>query len=447
MIAIAHSHAMLQAMARAAAPVEAAQAAEMLGELIGPARIVMLGEATHGTSEFYEWRRIISEQLIRAHGFNFIAVEGDWPDCRRVHEHITTGAGSPREALASYRRFPTWMWGNEEALELVEWLRGFNEGASSGSRGHQAVGFHGLDVYSMHDSMRLVVEYLRRIDPPAANMARKAYECFEPFGEDPHQYAYATRFVPSGCEAEVVAALSHLERFQSVYSRISSDHVDPTEAYFDAAMNARVIRNAEAYYRTILVGDAESWNVRDRHMMETLSLLLEHYGEKSKAIVWAHNTHVGDYRATDMARAGYVNIGGLAREQLGQDMVRLVGFGTHRGTVLAAPGWDEPGEFMTIPPAMESSLEDLMHRLDRPQLVLPLRSMPTSALADLNHTVGHRAIGVVYHPDSERPGQYVPTRLADRYDAFIFIDETSAVHPLDIPADLSEEPEAWPSGL
>jgi erythromycin esterase len=497
------------ALRQSAVPVRDPRKLDQLFDLIGEARIVMLGEASHGTSEFYEYRRMISERLIRDHGFSFIAVEGDWPDCQRVHAHITQGTGSPREALAGYRRFPTWMWGNEEVLELVEWLRGFNEAISkhptqgkvqSPKRqspktqasttdlsapdnldfGHldfgpsRSIGFHGLDVYSLYDSLKLVIEYLRRVDPNAVTVARKAYECFERFGEDPQHYAYGLRFVPASSEREVVASLSHLDRLRDIYSRINPDHVDPGEAYFDARMNALVTQNAEAYYRTLIGGDAPSWNVRDRHMIQTLELLLDHYGRDSRAIVWAHNTHIGDYRATDMKRAGYVNLGGLAREQFGGDAVRLIGFGTHRGTVMAAHEWGEPPQIMNVPKAMDGSLEDLMHQVvvdgldgherrlpgsgehsadararlnNNPDVFIPLRDLPPAIRYELNITLGHRAIGVVYEPRHERHGQYVPTQLADRYDGFFFIDGTRAVHPLDIAVDVHEEPEAWPSGL
>ena len=446
MIARADRSDMLSALRRTVIPIADPADLPELFDLIGDARIVMLGEATHGTSEFYEWRRIISERFIQEKGFHFIAVEGDWPDCQRVHEHVTQGKSSPREALAGYRRFPTWMWGNEEVLELVEWLRGFNEGHAG-----RPVGFHGLDVYSLHDSLQLVMEYLKRVDPGAVPVARRAYECFEQFGGDPERYAYVSRLVPVTCEGPVAAALSHMDRLRELYSRINPDHVDPGEAYFDARMNALVTRNAEEYYRTMVRGDAPSWNVRDRHMMETLSLLLEHYGEQSRAIVWAHNTHVGDYRATDMLAVGYVNIGGLARERYGEEAVRLVGFGTHHGTVVAAENWGDPPQVMIVPEAMRGSLEDVLHQLDvsRPprQFLLPLRSLAEHHREELNATIGHRAIGVVYHPERESPGQYVPTRLADRYDAFLFIDETHAVQPLAIEVDRREEAEAWPSGL
>lgn len=465
------------ALRQAAVPIGDPNDMPKLFNLIGEARIVMLGEATHGTSEFYEWRRIISEQLIRDHGFSFIAVEGDWPDCQRIHQHITIGKGSPREALAGYRRFPTWMWGNEEVLELVEWLRGWNDrnfqkskrprvqsSTSRSSHGKseehtplnsadldfglsRQVGFHGLDVYSLFDSAKLVIDYLERVDPGAAPIARRAYECFERFGDDPQHYAYGLRFVPSTCEREVTEALSHMDRLRELYSRINPDHVDPGEAYFDARMNALVTRNAEAYYRIMVGGDAESWNVRDRHMMETLILLLDHYGKDSRAIVWAHNTHIGDYRATDMKRAGYVNLGGLARELFGEEAVRLIGFGTHRGTVIAAPNWGDPPQVMNVPDAMEGSLEEALHQLRMPQTLIALRELPAAAREAINVNIGHRAIGVVYNPRYERRGQYVPTHLADRYDAFIFLDDTHAVHPLGIAADEHEEAQAWPSGM
>ena len=414
------------------------------------ARIVMLGESSHGTSEFYDWRRRISQRLISEHGFNFIAVEGDWPDGQRVHQHIVAGKGTPAQALAGYRRFPTWMWGNAEVLDLVLWLREFNQQRAPITKrsGARPIGFHGLDVYSLHDSMRLVVEYLERVDPAAAMMARRAYGCFEPFGPEVENYARATRFMPEGCEAEVRAALVHMEHERLRYSHINPDHTDPGEAYFDATMNARITRDAEAYYRAMISNDAESWNIRDRHMMDTLDRLLQFYGEDSRAIVWEHNTHIGDYRGTDMVRHGYVNIGGLAREQYGNDQVFLTGFTTYAGTVMAAQAWGEDGEVMPVPEAPQDSLEGLVHQIAPDQACLvALRNLNPAERKTLNTTIGHRAIGVVYDPQRERPGNYVPTRLADRYDALIFIDETTAVHPLGIPADLSEAPEAYPSGL
>jgi erythromycin esterase len=447
MIARRANSAFDQALRQAAMTIDDPATNEPLFELIGHARIVMLGEASHGTSEFYEWRRRISERLIRERAFNFIAVEGDWPDCQRVHEHVAFGKGAPREALAGYRRFPTWMWGNEEVLDLVEWMRGYNAGRASASRKTRPVGFHGLDVYSLHDSMRLVVKYLRQVDPSAAETAKRAYACFDPYGRDPVSYARAIRWVSDSCESQVRAALTHLERLESLYSRINPDHADPREAWFDATMNARVTRNAEAYYRTMLAGEAPSWNVRDRHMMETLELLLERYGENSKAIIWAHNTHIGDYRATDMLHAGYVNIGGLARERFGEENVRLIGFATHHGMVMAAREWGDDPLVMNVPDGMPGSLEDKLHQMESPQLLLPLRSLDRAARETLNATIGHRAIGVVYDPRFERPGQYVPTQLAERYDALIYLDQTHAVRPLGIEADLAEEPEAYPSGL
>jgi erythromycin esterase len=444
MVSIASNSKYLKALRSAVAPVDDPSALRELHDLIGTARIVMLGESTHGTSQFYEWRRMISERLIRDHGFGFIAVEGDWPDCQRVHKHVTGGEGSPREALAGYRRFPTWMWGNEEVLELVEWLRGYNDAARAM---RPAAGFHGLDVYSLYDSMRLVVEYLERVDPEAAITARHAYACFEPYGHDPENYAHATRFVPADCESQVIAALRHMERQQDIYSRINPDHVSPGEAYFDAAMNARVSRSAEAYYRTMVSGGAASWNIRDRHMLQTLELLLDHYGPESRAIVWAHNTHIGDYRATDMARAGYVNLGGLARERFGEKSVRLIGFTTHHGTVAAAQGWDEPCEIMSVPRAVGGSLEDLLHQTGTSHAFVPLRGLTSDLRADLNDVIGHRAIGVVYHPEHERRGNYVPTKLAERYDGLFFIDDTQAVTPLAIAVNPAEEPEAYPTGF
>ena len=425
-----------EALRRVARPLTEASELEPLFDRIGDARIVLLGEASHGTSEFYTWRRRISEHLIRNQGFDFIAVEGDWPDCYRVTRYVRglDGGSSPQDALQAFRRWPTWMWANEEVAELVETLERINDERSQEDR----VGFYGLDVYSLWDSLHNVVRYVSRERPALLERVRDAYRCFEPF-DDVDEYARAATWGLDGCEASAVALLAGL-----ITDR-KTDRRGDSEAAFDAEQNALIVKNAEKYYRTMVRGGGESWNVRDRHMAETLDHLLDRYGPAAKAIVWEHNTHIGDARATDMARAGMVNVGQLVRESYAKEDVVLVGFGSHRGTVIAAQGWERPMQRMVVPQARRGSWEDEMHHaFDGKDQLLILEDDP-----ELHARRGHRAIGVVYHPDSES-GNYVPTDLAERYDAFIYLDETTALHPLDVKVTLEkhhEEPETYPTGM
>ena len=326
-------------------PLRVAGDLDPLLEHIGNARCVLLGEASHGTSEYYAWRTRISERLIREKDFSFIAVEGDWPDCYEVNRYVRglpRSAHSAREALGAFRRWPTWMWANEEVAELVEGLRRHNDGLPEPER----IGFYGLDVYSMWESLDAVMQYLKREHPDAVEAAQRAYQCFEPYGGSAREYARATAFVPTSCEDEVVAMLSELLRGAAEHPE------DGSEAHFAAEQNAFVARNAERYYRAMIQGGASSWNVRDRHMAETLGRLLGHHGPDAKAIVWEHNTHVGDARFTDMADDRLVNVGQLARERWGEEEVVLVGFGSHRGSVVAGARWGAPMERMRVPPAM-----------------------------------------------------------------------------------------------
>jgi len=321
---------------------------------IGTARHVLLGEASHGTDEYYTWRRSISERLIAERGFSFIAVEGDWPDCYRINRYVKgypDAGGSAREVLDQFERWPTWMWANWEVLELVEWLREYNKGQPQ----ERKVGFYGLDVYSLWDSLKAVIDYLQQVEPEAVATAKRAFLCFEPFHEDVQAYARYTAMVPSSCEDEVVRMLADLRR------RIP-DYPGDGEARFNAEQNALVAVNAERYYRTMVRSGAASWNVRDLHMAETLERLMRFHGPQARGIVWAHNTHIGDARFTDMARDGMVNLGQIMRDRRGNADVTLVGFGSHRGTVIAARAWDAPMEQMPVPPAREGSHEDAMHR-------------------------------------------------------------------------------------
>jgi erythromycin esterase-like protein len=429
---------LIERVGRMAIPLEGPKDVDPLLERIGDARHVLLGEASHGTSEYYRWRTWISQRLIRERGFSFIAVEGDWPDCYRVNRYVKGFPDSgmdAREVLESFNRWPTWMWANEEVVALAEWLRRYNAGLAEAQR----VGFFGLDVYSLWESLYAVIGYLHKADPSALPAARRAFRCFQPFGEDVQEYARATAFVPMSCEDEVVDLLKELRDRQPRYQ------TDGREDYFAAEQNALVVRGAEAYYRSMVRGGPESWNIRDRHMTETLERLMSHHGPGAKGIVWEHNTHIGDARATDMADDGVVNIGQLVRERHAGEGVVLVGFGSHRGTVIAGDEWDAPMQVMEVPPGREGSWEDVLHRAGETNKLLLLDDVRDDD-AFLEER-GHRAIGVVYHPERERYGNYVPTVLPRRYDAFCHIDETHALHPLHLRPDLSKMPETYPSGV
>src|SRR4051794_10944348 len=414
-------------------PLRGSRNLDPLLERIGDARFVLLGEASHGTAEYYEWRAEISRRLIAEKGFRFIAVEGDWPSCDHLDQYIKgRGDGDTREALQAFDRWPTWMWANEEVAELAEWLKAHNRGR------REPVGFHGLDVYSLWDSLYAVIGYIRRVDPGAIDAARHAFRCFEPYGEDAQEYARATtRLVPEGCEDEAVALLAGIRRKAPAYRE------DDRWGAFRAEQNALVVRDAEAYYRAMVRGGTESWNVRDRHMQETLERLARFYGPRSRGIVWGHNTHIGDARHTDMAGDGMVNLGQLARERWGEKDAVLVGFATHRGSVIAGRAWDAPAERMVVPEGRDGSWDDLLHRAGEEDtlLIFDGRKGP------LAETRGQRAIGVVYPPEYEHLGNYVPTALSRRYDALLSIDETQALHPLPVAIEPHEEiPETYPSG-
>ncbi len=403
-------------------------------ERIGDARYVLLGEASHGTHEYYLWRIYLSQRLIREQGFSFIAVEGDWPDVYRVNRYVKglpDSGVTARAVLQAFQRWPTWMWANWEIVALAEWLRWHNAVLPAERR----VGFYGLDVYSLWESLSAVVDYLERVDPDAAMAARRAYRCFEPYRQDVQEYALATAFTPASCEDEVIAMLTELRASAPTYEQ------DGQEAYFNAEQNALVVRDAERYYRTMIRADAESWNIRDRHMVETLDRLMAHHGPAARAIVWAHNTHIGDARATDMARQGMVNIGQLVREAHIEDGVVLIGFASYQGSVIAARSWGAPLERMDVPPAREGSWEDVWHRGGGNRLCI--FSGGESSL--FRRSRGHRAIGVVYQPEVERFGNYVPTVLPERYDALLYLDESAALHPLHVPArPEGEPPETYP---
>jgi erythromycin esterase-like protein len=405
-----------------------------LVERVGDARVVLLGEASHGTHEYYAWRAAITRRLVEEKGFAFVAVEGDWPDCYEVNRCVRGRPGAPtepREVLDAFDRWPTWMWANEEVVALAEWLRAGNLRRPETER----VGFYGLDVYSLWESMTELVDYLRQHEPEHVDQAMAAFRCFEPYREDPQGYAFASRFAPSSCETAVLELLTRL-----CQERGRDGDGDDPEARFAAEQNAAVAAGAERYYRAMMSGQAQSWNVRDVHMADTLDRLLAHTG--GKAVVWEHNTHVGDARATDMAQAGMLNLGQLARERHGTQDVVVVGFGGYRGGVIAGDSWGAPMRRLPVPPAKEGSVEALLHEQvgRNALLVFPRVDRPGWLTARRDH----RAIGVVYAPSQERWGNYVPTVLGDRYDAFVYLDDTRPLQPLHLEPPAQAELDTWP---
>jgi erythromycin esterase len=430
---------MLAALRGQASPLRSSADLDPLMERIGDARCVLLGEASHGTHEFYTWRAELSKRLIQEKGFSFLAVEGDWPDCyclNRYAKGYAHAGNSAYQVLETFARWPTWMWANEEVAEFVEWLRRFNHERPESRK----VGFYGLDVYSLWDSLHQVMRYLERAAPEALPAARRALSCFEPYGEDVQSYAIATMFAPDTCQHEVVQLLAKVRQAANDFRS------DGRDGHFAAEQNALVVKNAETYYRTMIRSNVDSWNVRDKHMAQTLDRLLDHHGQGARAIVWEHNTHIGDARFTDMLNRGELNVGQQAREHYGEDQVVLVGFSTHRGTVIAGREWGAPMEEMRVPVALAESWEDLLHRSLNGDSLLVFDSPRLSE--EFLDWRGHRAIGVVYHPEHEQHGNYVPTILPRRYDALVFIDASRALDPLPVRGWAKEEvPETFPTGV
>ena len=401
---------------------------------IGSCRYVLIGEASHGTADFYEWRAELSRRLIAERGFSFVAVEGDWPDCFRVNQWVKgyDGDASVHEVLGGFQRWPTWMWGNSEVAEFIEWLRNYNQRTGSG------VGFYGLDVYSLWESLGRIVDYLGEKRPDALEKAMTAFRCFEPYGEDPQRYAWATKMLPDDCEDEVIDVLLEVHR------RDERSSGDGEEVELDVRQNAEVLAGAERYYRTMVRADGTSWNVRDLHMVDTLDRLMKHHGDGAKAIVWEHNTHIGDARATDMASAGMINVGQEVRQRHGEDDVVLVGFGSHSGSVIAARSWGEQMQSFPVPPAPAETHEDLLHEAAPEQCLLVFPERRDGPW--MSGRRGHRAIGVVYNPERDHLGNWVPTVMGLRYDAFIYLDRTEALHPLAPVAIEEAVPETYPWG-
>jgi protein-L-isoaspartate(D-aspartate) O-methyltransferase len=401
------------------------------------ARVVLLGEATHGTSEFYRARAAITRSLIERHGFTIVAVEADWPDAAAIDRYIRYKAPAA-DATPAFRRFPTWMWRNVEVHDFVEWLRAHNEGLEPTRR----AGFHGLDIYNMTASMRAVIDYLDKVDPEAARVARERYGCLTPWQHDPATYGRAVLSTGyAECENAVVAMLRDLFERQMAYEQRDG------EGFFEAAQNARLVASAERYYRTMYYGAAESWNLRDRHMFATLEQLLAWRGEGSKAIVWAHNSHIGDAGATEMGEMrGEINIGQLCRERFAQAAM-LIGFGTDRGTVAAASDWDGPMEIKQVRPAHRDSYERLCRDSGASRFLVELREGRSPELREaLLYPRLERAIGVVYRPETELASHYFEASLPRQFDAYLWFEETHAVTPLPTAARPGM-PETYPFGL
>jgi erythromycin esterase len=420
-------------------PLSSKASLQPLFDRIGDARIVMLGEASHGTHEYYTWRTHISKRLIEEKGFNFIAVEGDWPDCYRLNRFVKgydVADKSAFKVLHAFNRWPTWMWANWEIVALADWLQKHNTGLPANKR----AGFYGLDVYSLWESMESIMQYLGKTDKAALKVAEEAFKCFEPYRTDEGQsYARASQFVPEICENEVVQLLKEIRQKLPSYN---TDH----ENVFSTEQNAMIAVNAEKYYRAMIKGGPHSWNIRDRHMADTLSRLLKFHGEDSKAIVWEHNTHIGDARATDMVDEGMFNIGELARLQQEENDVFLVGFGSYKGTVMAGRSWGATMQKMKVPEAMPGSWENILHKAGAENKLLLMDDFTGNDALMENH-IGHRAIGVVYNQQYEQYGNYVPSILPLRYDAFIFLDETKALYPLHVEPDGHQIPETYPFGV
>lgn len=415
--------------------------------LVGDARLVLLGEASHGTHQFYRERARISERLIVEKGFGAVAVEADWPDAYRVNRYVR-GESDDRDAeesLRGFRRFPTWMWRNVDVVDFVGWLRDHNDTLPAADR----AGFYGLDLYSLFSSIEAVIRYLDRVDPDAAQRARRRYACFDHFEQDSQAYGYAaTSALAESCEPEVVAQLVELRH--AAASHIARDGPTAEDEFFFAEQNARLVRNAEAYYRSMFRGRVASWNLRDRHMVETLDALGAHRGRRGqpvKTIVWAHNSHLGDARATEMGQHGELNVGQLVRERYGADAV-LIGFTTHEGTVTAATDWDGAAELKRVRPSLPASVEHVGHETRLPRFFLDIRRN-RRALAALEEPRLERAIGVIYRPETERASHYFHVQLVDQFDAVIHVDHTRAVEPLERSAAwrAPEPAETYPSGL
>ena len=427
-----------QAITDACEPFESITRAKLdpLLDRIGNARVVLLGEATHGSSEFYLMRERISRELILKKGFSIIAIEGDWPDAARI-DHYVRHLEYPPSEWTAFARFPTWMWRNKEVRSFVDWLREYNAAMKPEKR----VAFHGLDLYSLYDSVRSILRYLDDVDPETAKVARERYGCLTPWQTDPATYGHAAltgRY--KSCERDVVSMLKDLQGKHRQYAEHDG------ERFLDVVQNARLVANAEHYYRIMYYGSRASWNLRDNHMFMTLKDLLHFYGGESKAIVWAHNSHVGNAAATEMFARGEHNIGHLCRQDFGK-RAYSIGFGTNAGTVAAASDWDGPMEIKQVRPAIAQSYERLFHETGHKNFLLGLRDFPARPGGEaLSKPRLERAIGVIYRPETELASHYFQAELPRQFDEYIWFDETKAVTPLKA-AELQGLPDTYPFGL
>jgi erythromycin esterase-like protein len=417
-------------------------------ESIADAQFVLLGEATHGTHEFYRARAEITKRLIVERAFTAVCIEGDWPDAYRVNRFVR-GAGDDVEAveaLEGFRRFPTWMWRNAEVLDFISWLREYNDRLPSNTR---KAGFYGLDLYSMYASIDAVIGYLERIDSQAAQRARERYGCLERFEDRPESYGYAIYAgLYESCRPDVLEQLMEIQRRASQYAKLDGRVAE--DEYFYAEQNARVVAGAEKYYGSLLDEDVSGWNIRDSHMVDTLVRLAEHlsrYGGKAKAVVWAHNSHVGNAKATSMGARHETNIGALMRDRFGDEPV-LVGFTTYSGTVTAASDWHRPEERKAVRPARDDSYEGFFHDFDAPAFYLALRPLRPH-FNGFPEERRERAIGVVYRPETELMSHYFRANMLQQFDAVFHFDTTRAVEPLERSAlwEAGEVPETYPTGV
>lgn len=416
-------------------PLNSVQDLDVLLQQVGNARIVLLGEASHGTAEYYNWRAELSKRLMQEKGFDAIGVEGEWADSYRVNNFIKGARQDSTAAvnvLKQYNRWPTWMWGNYEVASLVTWMNGFNQTKPA----NEKVGFYGLDVYCLWESYQELMPYLPPSDAGIIQASQQVRQCFSPFSADAQQYGYAVANASANCRSQAT-------NLWNLILAKTGNATATSEPQFVMQQNALVVKNAENYYRTSVTSYEESWNIRDRHMTETISRLLQFMGPDSKLIVWEHNTHIGDARYTDMAAQGTVNVGQLVREQFGGQNVFAVGFGSYQGSVIASNTWGGSMLTMPVPAAPADSWEGYLHSISPANKIILSSEIKNNA--SLQNSVGHRAIGVVYNPNNER-GNYVPSIIPKRYDAFVFIDQTSALHPIPIqPAN--EPPDTYPSGF
>lgn len=410
-----------------------------LFDRIGDAEIVMLGEASHGTHEYYTWRAHITKRLIEEKGFNFIAIEGDWPDCYKLNRYIKgydIANKSAFKVLHNFNQWPTWMWANWEMVALSYWLKEHNLSLPSNKR----IGFYGLDVFSLWESRNRILQFLKKYDTSAYKEAKEAFDCFEPFAnETGNYYAKAKQIVPDLLENEVVHLL---KKIQQKIPNFSAD--------FENAINLEHIDlmslNAERYYRSLIKGGPDSWNIRDRHMADTMGRLLKFHGDHSKVIVWQHNAHVGDARGTDMITEGMFNMGELARLNYPEKGVVLVGFGSYKGTVTASKSCGATMQTMQMPAARKGSWEYFLHQAGKENKLLIMDDFSQNHILMENH-IYHRAIGLVYNPLNEQYANYVPSILPMRYDAFVYLDETVALYPLHNEAEDAQIPASYPFGM